>query len=388
MGREDAFSVYVGESAVQRREFHQSLAAALGAVPLAGIDSTHSDLARRLQQACEILTEATASQQVRAATLHVRLRDQQESFCFGDAKTPQAMFLLGSISKPVCMTALMTLFDQKRFALDDLVSRYLPLPAADGRDQMTVRHLLTHTCGLPDQLPQNNALRAAHAGLQEFVQATLSTPLLFKPGTAYSYSSMGILLAARIAELLAEKPIAELVQSAVFDRLQLQHSAQGLGRFTPADFVPVQIEQAAPEAGGGDPTAKLWDWNSEYWRRLGAPWGGTHMSASDVAEWLAEFMDTRGRVVTPATARLMIQNHNPDGLESRGLGFDVGRNSGSRGCSDQTFGHTGSTGTVAWADPEIRAICVVLTALPGRAVDPHPRELASEAVVRGLRLSQ
>ena len=112
------------------------------------------------------------------------------------------------------------------------------------------------------------------------------------------------------------------------------------------------------------------------------------MSASDVAEWLAEFMDTRGRVVTPATARLMIQNHNPDGLESRGLGFDVGRNSGSRGCSDQTFGHTGSTGTVAWADPEIRAICVVLTALPGRAVDPHPRELASEAVVRGLRLSQ
>ena len=51
MGREDAFSVYVGESAVQRREFHQSLAAALGAVPLAGIDSTHSDLARQIGRA-------------------------------------------------------------------------------------------------------------------------------------------------------------------------------------------------------------------------------------------------------------------------------------------------------------------------------------------------
>lgn len=373
---------------MQRREFHQSLAAALGAVPLAGLGRQESELHKRLQKACDILTAATASQQVRAATLHVRLRDQQESFCFGDAKTPQAMFLLGSISKPVCMTALMTLFDKQRFALDDQVSKYLPLAAGDGREQMTVRHLLTHTCGLPDQLPGNGSLRAAHAGLHEFVQAALKTPLLFKPGSAYSYSSMGILLAARIAELLSDKPITELVQSLVFDRLELQHSAQGLGRFALADFVPVQIEQAAPEAGGGDPTARLWDWNSPYWRQLGAPWGGTQMSAPDIGEWLAEFMDERERVVSAATARLMIQNHNQKGFESRGLGFDVGQNSGSRGCSDQTFGHTGSTGTVAWADPENQAICVVLTSLPGRAVDPHPRELTSQAVVRGLRLAE
>lgn len=371
---------------MQRREFSQSLAAALSAVPLVSAGSAGDDLQQKVAKACDILTAAVAGGQVRAATLHVRLREQRVSACFGAAKTPDAMFLLGSISKPVCMTALMTLFDQQRFSLDDSVSKFLPLAAGDGRESMTMRHLLTHTCGLPDQLPENNRLRAAHAGLEEFVQAALKTPLLFRPGTAYSYSSMGILLASRVAELLSGRPIADLVQQTVFDRLGLQHSVQGLGKFGLADVVPVQIEQAAPEAGGGDPTAKLWDWNSEYWRKLGAPWGGTHMSAADVAEWLSEFMDHGERVLTPATAKLMVQNHNPEGLESRGLGFDVGRNSGSRGCSDQTFGHTGSTGTIAWADPDIRAVCVVLTSLPGRAVEPHPRELAADAVVRGLRL--
>jgi len=371
---------------MQRREFSQSLAAARGAVPLVSSGSGGEDLQAKVSRACEVLPTAVSGGQVRAATLHVRLREQRVSACFGQAKTPDAMFLLGSISKPVCMTALMSLFDQQRFALDDLVSKYLPLAAGAGRDSMTMRHLLTHTCGLPDQLPENNRLRAGHAGLEEFVAAALQTPLLFRPGTAYSYSSMGILLASRVAELLSGRAIAELVQQTVFDRLGLQHSVQGLGRFSLADVVPVQIEQAAPEAGGGDPTAKLWDWNSEYWRKLGAPWGGTHMSAADVAEWLSEFMDVRERVLQGATAKLMIQNHNPDGLESRGLGFDVGRSVGSRGCSEQTFGHTGSTGTIAWADPEIRAICVVLTSLPGRAVEPHPRELAGDAVVRGLRL--
>lgn len=375
-----------GKRIMQRREFSQSLAAALGAVPLVSAGNDSDELQKKVAKACDVLAAAVAGGHVQSATLHVRLREQRFSACFGDAKSPDAMFLLGSISKPVCMTALMTLFDQQRFALDDRVAKYLPLAAGDGRESMTLRHLVTHTCGLPDQLPENNRLRAGHAGLDEFVTAVLQTPLLFRPGTAYSYSSMGILLASRVSELLSGRSISDLVQQSVFDKLGLQHSVQGLGRFGLKDVVPVQIDQAAPEAGGGDPTAKLWDWNSEYWRTLGAPWGGTHMSASDVAEWLSEFLEQRERVLTATTAKLMIQNHNPENLESRGLGFDVGRNSGSRGCSDQTFGHTGSTGTIAWADPEIRAICVVLTSLPGRAMDPHPRELAADAVVRGLRL--
>jgi CubicO group peptidase (beta-lactamase class C family) len=78
----------------------------------------------------------------------------------------------------------------------------------------------------------------------------------------------------------------------------------------------------------------------------------------------------------------MIRNHNPEGLTPRGLGFGVGRDAGSPGCSDETFGHTGSTGTLCWADPRTQTICVVLTTLPGGAVKPHPREQAAAEMTR------
>ena len=81
----------------------------------------------------------------------------------------------------------------------------------------------------------------------------------------------------------------------------------------------------------------------------------------------------------------MIKNHNPEGLTPRGLGFGVGKGSGSPGCSDQTFGHTGSTGTLCWADPASETICVVLTSLPRLASQRHPRELAAEKVAAAGR---
>ena len=96
-------------------------------------------------------------------------------------------------------------------------------------------------------------------------------------------------------------------------------------------------------------------------------------------------MGARGKVVKPETAPLMIKNHNPAGFTPRGLGFGVGQESGSPGCSERTFGHTGSTGTLCWADPASETICVVLTSLPRRAVQPHPRELAAERVAAAAR---
>ena len=136
---------------------------------------------------------------------------------------------------------------------------------------------------------------------------------------------MGILLATHVAELLTKKSILTFVDEAVFQPLGMKHSAQGLGRFKLQDMVPLQTEFAAVEAGGGDPSAKDWDWNSSYWRRLGAPWGGTHASAQDVGRFLDEFLSAQGTVVRPETARLMIQNHNRVGLTLRGIGLNFGR---------------------------------------------------------------
>jgi CubicO group peptidase (beta-lactamase class C family) len=360
---------------MRRRTFLAcGLAAAWGTPLLAALRR------KNLNDAANVLTRATASGQVAAAVLHATQRDESFTRAFGKANSEHAMFLLGSISKPICVTALMTLFDRGEFKLDDPLKKFIPQFTGEGRDKVTIQQLLTHVSGLPDQLPQNNTLRKKHAPLAEFVEHAIRTPLDFAPGSKYQYSSMAILLATHVAERISGTGILTLVERAVLKPLHMEHSAQGLGRFKLDDLVSCQTEFGAPEAGAGDPTAKDWDWNSPYWRKLGVPWGGTHASAPDVGRFLAEFLNETGAAVKPETARLMVKNHNPPGLTPRGLGLNVGTASGSPGCSDKTFGHTGSTGTIAWADPATETICVVLTSLPGRAVDPHPRTLAAASV--------
>ena len=365
---------------MNRRDFLSTGVAASLVTPLLG--AVRSE---QFEAASQVLDKATSGGQVSAAVLHVVRKEQSFSKHFGAAKSSDAMFLLGSISKPICVTALMVLFDQGQFRLEDPAKKFLPTFTGDGRERITIRDLMTHVSGLPDQLPENDVLRRSHADLNEFVEKAIRTPLVFEPGTRYGYSSMAILLATHVAELISGTNIRDLVAKTVLAPLGMQYSAQGLGRFQLSDFVPCQTEFAAPEAGAGDPTAKEWDWNSVYWRGLGAPWGGTHASAADVSRFLEEFLHEQGRVLKPETARMMVRNHNAAELTPRGLGFNVGAAAGSRGCSEETFGHTGSTGTLAWADRSKEAICVILTSLPGRAVDPHPRDLAGAAVVSALK---
>jgi len=358
-----------------RRTFIQSgLAVGLGSPVLAALSRD------RMDQAAETLAKSIRTGQVTAAVFHVVQQEHSFTRSFGNVKNEDAMFLLGSISKPISMTALMTLFDRGEFKLNDPVKKFLPQFAGDRRDEVTMQHLLTHVSGLPDQLAQNNALRSKHASLLEFAEHAMRTPLQFAPGSKYQYSSMAILLAARVAELISGTDIRTLVDRAVFQPLQMRHSAQGLGRFKLEEMIPCQTEHAAPESGAGDPNARDWDWNSPWWRQFGAPWGGTHASAPDLATFLTEFLDEKGACLKPETANLMVQNHNSPGLTPRGLGWNVGASAGSKGCSEKTFGHTGSTGTIVWADPSSHTLCVVLTSLPAQAVHPHPRDLAADLV--------
>jgi CubicO group peptidase (beta-lactamase class C family) len=357
---------------MKRRAFIQSgLAAGLGSRVLGVVKEDG------FERAVEVLGKATADGLVRAAVLRVVEGKGAFTRAFGKARE-DSMFLLGSISKPINVTALMTLFERGEFKLEDRAQKFLAGFKGEERKEVTMKQLLTHTSGLPDQLAENNELRRGHASLAEFAEHAMRAPLSFAPGTKYQYSSMGVLLATRVAELVSGKTILELTTEKVFGPLKMERSAQGLGKFKLEEMVSVQTEHAAPEAGGGDPSAKDWDWNSAWWRGLGAPWGATHCSAGDIGKWLGELLEERGACVKPETARLMKENQNGKGITPRGLGLALG--SISKGCSERTFGHTGSTGTIAWADPATKRICVVLTSLPATAVKPHPRDLAGEAV--------
>ena len=231
---------------------------------------------------------------------------------FGAARSPDDLFLLGSISKPMTVAALMTLYGRGRFRLDDPVRKFIPEFTGAVRDRITIQQLLTHVSGLPDQLPENAALRKSHAPLSEFVAKAVRTPLLFEPGSRYGYSSMAMLLAAEVAQRISGTAISAFVEAAVFRPLEMKHSALGLGRFSLESVMRCQTENAAPESGRGT-------------RRPGtgigtAPTGAARGTVGRRARlgarpgrFLGEFLDRAGKVVRPETAGLMIRNHNPAG---------------------------------------------------------------------------
>src|SRR5262245_52967422 len=155
---------------MKRRTFLQATVAAAWGTPLMAALRQE-----RLTEAADVLARATAGGQVAAAVLHVAQRESTFTRSFGKAPSEQAMFLLGSISKPICMTALITLFDRGEFKLEDKLQKFIPQFAGDGRDGVTLRQLLTHVSGLPDQLPENDALRTKHAPLSEFAEHATRT---------------------------------------------------------------------------------------------------------------------------------------------------------------------------------------------------------------------
>lgn len=327
---------------------------------------SHSATSDRMQTATNILQQQVDAGMLESAVLHVRKGKDTFQQAFGKAGNADAIFLLASITKTMTATGVMVLADRGELRLSDPVVKYIPEFSEGARKQITLEQLLTHTSGLPDQLENNAALRSKHAPLTDFVQGAIRTPLLFAPGTKYHYQSMGILLAAEVVERITKTPLPDFLAKEAFTPLGMTRSALGLGHFKLEETVRCQTEHAAPESGAGDPKASTWDWNSPYWRNLAAPWGGAHGSAADVARFLDSFMHPAGKVLRAETVRLMLRNHTP-GLEaSRGIGFMVGPAGFGQGCSEQSFGHSGSTGTLAWADPAKDTTCVILTSLPSR----------------------
>jgi CubicO group peptidase (beta-lactamase class C family) len=347
---------------MNRRDTFAVLAAALAGGPLPMRAATLKTEA--MNEAAKIIQKQVGAGVLESAVLHVQRGSETFERAFGHAKDVQAIFLLASITKTMTAAGVMVLADRGELKLSDRAMKFIPEFAEGARKDITIEQLLTHTSGLPDQLPDNNALRRRHAPMAEFVQGAIRVPLLFEPGTKYHYQSMGILLAAEIAQRITRAPFAEFLAKELFAPLGMMHTALGLGRFKHADVVRCQTEHAAPEAGGGDDAAREWDWNSAYWRSFGAPWGGAHGTAADVARFLRAFLHPDGGALREGTARLMIQNHT-EGLEARrGIGFALGPSGFGKGCSEKSFGHSGSTGTLAWADPETDTSCVILTSLP------------------------
>jgi CubicO group peptidase (beta-lactamase class C family) len=296
---------------------------------------------QKMDEAIRLIQSRTDSGDLRAAVLYVRQGKDVVTRAFGAAKTPEAVFLLASISKPMTASALMLLADRGRVALSDTVRKFIPELVHEG---ILVRHLLTHTSGLPDMLPDNDALRKRHAPLAEFVAETCKTPLLFQPGAKVKYQSMGILLAGEIVARVAKRPLPDFLRDEIYRPLGMTATSMGLGGRAIASTMQSQVDEPSD-----------WDWNSAYWRNLASPWGGAHATAADVARFVDYFVKPQPPVLKPATVASMIVDQTGGLTPPWGLGWMLMRGG---------FGHSGSTGTLAWHIPAKDLTFVLLTTRP------------------------
>lgn len=305
-----------------------------------------------LQQADRLIADQVKRGQVHAAALLVRRQEFEFVRAYGKAQIPTP-FLIASPTKPMTASAVTLLCDQKQILLSDAVQKYLPEFKGDGREMVTIKHLLTHTSGLPDMLPENVELRKRHAPLNEFTERACKTPLLFQPGAKVSYQSMGILLAGAIVEKISGRPLPEFLRANIFEPLKMTGTSLGLGGRKIADTAQCQVVEPSD-----------WDWNSPYWRNLGAPWGGAHSTVHDLAAFIEQFT-AEGTVPWLAETRREMRTNQTTGLkEAWGLGWLMQPGAFGKSCSAQAFGHYGATGTVVWHDPVSHLTCVLLTTQP------------------------
>src|SRR5437764_8096198 len=188
----------------------------------------------QLQPAYDVIEKAIADKGFPGATLAVGYRGKLAVRSFGklsyDAKAaataPTTMYDIASLTKVVATTTLVAKLAEGDFAvpldLDAKIERYLPEwasgPNAEWRHRVTVRHLLTHTSGLP---PFKEYWRTSK-NKQDTLTKIFAEPLEYEPGTKEVYSDLGIILMAEIIERLTGRTLDDLAKSCIFSPLRMK----------------------------------------------------------------------------------------------------------------------------------------------------------------------
>ncbi|MEM9702140.1 MAG: serine hydrolase domain-containing protein, partial [Planctomycetota bacterium] len=309
---------------------------------------------------------------------------------------PETRFAVASLTKPVVATLTLQAVERGELALGNPVSQHLPDFTGGRKRRVRLRHLLTHTSGLPDLLPDDRELRLAEAPLEEFIQRTIATPLLFDPGRNCRYSSLGFALLWAVLDGAAADGATGLLKRRLFEPLGMTSSSLGAGgQLSEETGLIAQI--GAPATDGSHLEDRVPIWNGDYWRRLGAPWGGMIATAADLGRFCAMWASGGAGLLSPATVRVATNNalesmrQVPEELRRCrpwGLGWRLIWPARGAYFGDllppRTYGHWGATGTVMWIEPQTGLWAVVVTARPQ---EPNGAICArlSNAIVASLR---
>ena len=328
----------------------------------------------QLQPAYAVIERAVADKAFPGATLAVGYRGKVALHSFGnlsyDAKSPatsgRTIYDLASLTKVVATTTLVAKLAENDFPvpldLDARVERYLPEwrngPQPQWRHQVTVRHLLTHTSGLPAFKEYWRTSKSK----QDTLSKIFAEPLEYEPGTKEIYSDLGIILMAEIIQRLTGRSLDDLAMNYIFAPLGMKDTM----------FLPPK--KIWPEIAPTEFDANLRKWlvrgevHDENAFATGGVSGhaGLFSTAPDLSAFCQMLLNggiyAHHRILQRAT---IAQFTTPQQLSggTRTLGWAVPTEGGSSGhyFSTHSFGHTGFTGTSIWIDPERQLFVVLLT---------------------------
>ncbi len=298
----------------------------------------------------------------------------------------ETVYDLASLTKVITATTLaMQLFESGQLKLEYPLSRFFPSFTGEGKEKITIKHLLTHTSGLPAHLPFYKDTR----GKEAFVQRILSVPLECEPGSKSVYSDLGIILLGDIIEKITGKPLDRLAEERIFKPLGMSHAL-----FKPPTEVRKGIAPTENDPWRGRALqGEVHDENAYAMGEISAH-AGLFANSGDLAIFCQMLLNggvyDHHRVARRSTVeRFTSPQDSPPGSR-RALGWDTPSEGSSAGSllSPGAFGHTGFTGTSIWIDPSRELYIILLTnrvnpTRENNAIQEARRQVA-DSVVRAI----
>jgi uncharacterized protein YbbC (DUF1343 family)/CubicO group peptidase (beta-lactamase class C family) len=289
--------------------------------------------------------------------------------------TLDTIFDLASLTKVIVTTpAVMQLVEQGKVRLNDPVAKYLPEFAQNGKEDITVRQLLTHYSGLAPDLD----LKTAWEGKETAYRMAFAETPQDAPGSKFSYSDINFIVLGALVERVSGETLDEYAARHIFQPLKMART-----RFLPPldrragwieKIAPTQYDENEHMLRGlvHDPTA----------RRMGGVAGqaGLFSTGDDLAKFAQALLNGGGGILSALSVEKMTRPEQPPSAPVlRGFGWDIDSPfSSNRGdlLPVGGYGHTGFTGTSTWIDPTTQTYIILLT----NAV--HPRGRANAIALR------
>ncbi len=266
---------------------------------------------------------------------------------------------LASVTKTFTTIAVMQQVEAGLVELDEPVMTYLPDFAQNGKEDVTIRHLLTHTAGLPAWIP----LYSRYDTVEERLAAVLTVVPRAAPGETYLYSDLSLITLGLVVEEVTGDTIDDVIADRVTEPLGMHDTM-----FNPPAALWDRVAATEEQPWAGRPMIRGEVHDENAWSLGGvAGHAGLFSTAHDMAILAQTLLNGGGygkaRILEPDTVRAILHNENTEFPgDSHGLGFELDQMWYMDGLSSPvTFGHTGFTGTSMVVDPMSHSFVILLT---------------------------